>query len=113
MAPPDANIETVVLARNLPNDCIDFSIPGGSARNETAMAILLSKHQRGQKSRSSRPGDYTKLKTDKLAADVRNTASSEAAAFSHFQTQWGSPGGGGEVSIGSNIVTSLAPGETL
>jgi hypothetical protein len=48
MAPPEANIETVVLARNLPNDCIDFSIPGGSARDETALAILLSKHQRAK-----------------------------------------------------------------
>ena len=36
------------LARNLPNDCIDFSIPGGVARDETAMAILLSKHQRAK-----------------------------------------------------------------
>src|ERR1700719_2728265 len=45
MAPPEANIEMVVLARNLPNDCIDFSIPGGSARDESARAILLSKYQ--------------------------------------------------------------------
>jgi hypothetical protein len=48
MATPEANIETVVLARNLPNDCNDLSIPGGSARDEIATAILLSKHQRAK-----------------------------------------------------------------
>lgn len=48
MAPPEANIEMVVLARNLANDCIGFSIPGGSARDETAIAILRSKHQRAK-----------------------------------------------------------------
>ena len=46
MAPPEANIEMVVMARNLPTDCINFSMPGGTARDETALAILLSKHQR-------------------------------------------------------------------
>ena len=45
MAPPEANIEMVVMARTLPNDCIDFSIPGGLARAETAIAILFSKRQ--------------------------------------------------------------------
>ena len=86
MAPPEANIEMVVLARNLPNDCIDFSIPGSSARDETALAILLSKHQRAKIGRA--PLLHTKLKTDKLAANARNTASSEAVALLPFQTQW-------------------------
>jgi hypothetical protein len=112
MAPPEANIETVVLARNLPNDCIDLSIPGGSARDETAMAILLSKRQRAKIVEVHRQGPAI-TPSLRRPADARNTASSEAAAFLHFQTQWGSPGGGGELSIGSNIVTSLAPGETL
>jgi|ERR1700730_2556047 len=48
MAPPEANIEMVEMARNLPNDCTDFSIPGGTARDETAIAIGLSKHQRAK-----------------------------------------------------------------
>src|ERR1700682_4438829 len=48
MAPPEANIEMVALASNLPIDCIDFSILGGSARDETAVAILLSKYQRAK-----------------------------------------------------------------
>jgi hypothetical protein len=89
MAPPEANIETVVLARNLPNDCIDFSIPGGSARDETALAILLSKYQRAKIVEVHRQsGYYTKLKMDKLAANARNTASSEAVPLLHFQIQW-------------------------
>jgi len=33
--------------------------------------------------------------------------------FSHFQTQWGAPEEEAELSIFSNIVTSLAPGETF
>ena len=44
----EANIEMVVMARNLPNDRIDFSMPGGSAREEIAITILLSKHQRAK-----------------------------------------------------------------
>src|ERR1700730_8023657 len=56
MAPPEANIEMVVLVRNLPNDCIDFSLPGGAARDETAMAILLSKHQRAKIAEVRRQG---------------------------------------------------------
>ena len=86
MAPPEANIEMVVLATNLPNDCIDFSIPGSSARDETALAILLSKHQRAKIGKARLL--HTKLKTDKLAANARNTASSEAVALLPFQTQW-------------------------
>ena len=61
------------MAKNLPNDCIEFSIPSGMARDETAIAILLSQNQRAEI-----------LKTDKLAADARN-ASSEGVALA---TSW-------------------------
>ena len=89
MAPPEANIERVVMARKLPAECIDFSITGGSARDETGIAILLAKHQRAKIAEVHRqgPGYYTKLRTDKLAADARNAASSEAAALLHFRAQ--------------------------
>ncbi len=80
MAPPEANIEMVVMARKLPTECIDLSIPCGSARDETGIAILLAKRQRAKITEVHRqgPGYYTQLKTDKLAADARNAASSEA-----------------------------------
>lgn len=80
MAPPEANVEMVVMARNLPTDCIDFSIPVGSARDETAVAILLSKHQRAKIIEVHRhcPAITPSFKTGKLAADARSTASSEA-----------------------------------
>lgn len=80
MAPPEANVEMVVMARILPTDCIDFSIPGGSARDETAVAISLSKHQRGKIDEVHRhlPAIAPSFKADNLAADARNTASSEA-----------------------------------
>jgi hypothetical protein len=60
MSPPEANIEIVVMARNLPNDCMGFSIPGGAVRDETVIATLLCKYQRAK------------------TADVRNTLESEA-----------------------------------
>ncbi len=60
MAPPEANIEMVVMARNLPNDCIGFAIPGGAVRDETVIATLLCKYQRAK------------------TADVHNTLASEA-----------------------------------
>jgi hypothetical protein len=64
-----------------------------AARDDTAVAILLSKHQRAKIGEGSpaRPGYCTKLKTDKCAVEARNTASSEAVALVHFQTQWGAP----------------------
>lgn len=110
MAPPEANIEMVVLARNLPNDCIDFSIPGGSARDESARAILLSKYQRAKivEVRRQGPAITPSLRNWQR---MRETASSEAVPLLHFQTQWEPRGG--ELSMGSDIVTSLAPGEPL
>ena len=80
MAAPEANVEMVVMARNLPTDCIGFSVPGGSARDETAVAILLSKHQRAKivEVHRHRSAITPSFKTDKLAADARNTASREA-----------------------------------
>ena len=110
MAPPEANFEMVLLARNLPNDCIDFSIPGSSARDETALAILLSEHQRAKIGKARLL--HTKLKTDKLAAngEIPRRAKPRLCYLSKHN---GSPGGGGALSMGSNIVTSLAPGETL
>jgi hypothetical protein len=41
MAPPETNMEMAAMARDLANDCIDFSIPGGAAGDETVIAILL------------------------------------------------------------------------
>ena len=42
MAAPEANVEMVVMARNLPTDCIAaFSIPGGSARDETLLRFCF------------------------------------------------------------------------
>jgi hypothetical protein len=115
MAPPEANIEMVVLARNLPNDCIDFSIPGGTARDETAMAILLSKHQRAKIGEVHRQGPAIppSLRRTDWQRMRENTASSEAGSLLHVETQWWSPGGAGELAIGPNIVTSLASGESL
>lgn len=48
MAPPEANIEMVVMARNLPNVCIDFSMPGAAARDAAAVAVMLSRLQRAK-----------------------------------------------------------------
>jgi hypothetical protein len=114
MAPPEANIEMVAMVRNLPNDCIDSSLQGASARDETTRMILLVKHQRAKIVEVQRqgPANSLKLKTDNLAANARTTASTEVVALMQFQTQWSSPGGGGGLSIDSNKVTSLAPGET-
>jgi hypothetical protein len=113
MAPPEANIEMVELARNLPNDCIDFSIPGSSARDETALAILLPKHQRAKIVGVHRQGPAItpSFKTDNLRRmrEIPRRAKPWLCCISKHD---GSPGGGGELSMGS-IVTLLAPGETL
>jgi hypothetical protein len=74
MAPPEANIEKVVMARTLPNDCIDFSIPGGLARDETAIAILLSKHQHAKIVEVHRQGPAVTPSLRGTVADARNTA---------------------------------------
>jgi hypothetical protein len=87
MAPPEANIEMVVMARTLLNDRIDFSIPGGLARDETAFAILLSKHQHAKIVEVHRQGPAVTPSLRRTAADARNAASSEAVALLHFQTQ--------------------------
>jgi hypothetical protein len=116
MAPPEANIEMVVLARNFPNDCIDFSMPGGSARDETALAILRSKYQRANIVEVHRQGPA-------ITPSLRRTNWRRMREIPRRAKPWlcyiskhkGSPGegGGGELSMGSNIVTSLAPGEPL
>ncbi len=115
MAPPEANIEMVVLARNLPNDCIDFSIPGSSARDETAIAILLYKHQRTRIVEVHRQGPAI---TPSLRRTnwrrMREIPRRSEPWLCYLSKQNGSPGGvGGALSMDSNIVTSLAPGETL
>jgi hypothetical protein len=113
MALPEANIEMVAMVRNLPNDCIDSSLPGASVRDETAITILVVKYQRAKivEVQRQRPAITLKLKVDK-SADARNIASSEDVALLQFQTHWWSRGGGGGLSMDSNIVTPLAPGET-
>jgi hypothetical protein len=94
MAPPEANIEIVVMARKLPSDCIDFSISGGAAREETAIAILLSKCQRAKIVRQGPP----------ITAGLRLRRT--------YATPWQAKPCG-ELSMVSNIATSLAPSETL
>jgi hypothetical protein len=97
MAPPEANIEMVVMARNLPNDCIGSSIPGGAARDETVIAILLSKYQPGKIAEVHRQDP-----TITPGVRLRRMCAIPWRAKPR-----------GELSMGSNIVTSLAPGETL
>jgi hypothetical protein len=111
----EANIEMVVMARNLPNDRIDFSMPGGSAREETAISILLSKHQRAKIAEVHQQGPAIppSLRRTDWQRMRENTASSEAGSLLRVQTQWWSPGGAGELAIGPNIVTSFASGESL
>ena len=115
MGSPETNIEMVVMARNLPNDRIDFSMPGGSAREEIAITILLSKHQRAKIAEVHRQGPAIppSLRRTDWQRMRENTASSEAGSLLRVQTQWWSPGGAGELAIGPNIVTSLASGESL
>ncbi len=167
MAPPEANIEMVVMARNLPNDCIDFSILGGSTRDETAVAILLSKHQRAKivevhrqglpiipdltdenPSYRSRHGERSEaIQVASVACGLvrrfapRNDAPRRESPSTRFgitsslrRTNWrwmrkiprlakpwlcciskhnGGARGAASLSIGSNIGTSLSPGETL
>ena len=110
MAPPEANIEMVVLARNLPNDCIDFSIPGGSPRDESARAILLSKYQRAKivEVRRQGPAITPSLRNWRRMREYRVERSRAVVTFPNTREPRG-----GELSMGSNIVTSLAPGETL
>src|ERR1700730_13182307 len=111
MAPPEANIEMVVLARNLPNDCIDFSIPGSSARDETALAILLSKHQRAKIGKARLLHNKLRRTNWRGMGEIPRVAKPWLCYLSKHN---GSPGGGGgALSMVSNIVTSLAPGETL
>jgi hypothetical protein len=115
MGSPETNIEMVVMARNLPNDRIDFSMPGGSAREEIAITILLSIHQRAKIGEVHRQGPAIppSLRRTDWQRMRENTASSEAESLLRVQTQWWSPGGAGELAIGPNIVTSLASGESL
>jgi hypothetical protein len=40
MAPPEAKTQMVIVARNLQNTCIEVSVPSGSSRKETAIALL-------------------------------------------------------------------------
>jgi hypothetical protein len=111
----EANVEMIVMARNLPNDPIDFSMPSGSAREEIAITILLSKHQHAKIREvrrqgpaippSSRRTDWQRMR--------ENTASSEAGGLLRIQTRRWSPGGAGESAIRPNIVTSLALGGSL
>jgi hypothetical protein len=111
----EANIEIVVMARNLPNDRIDFSMPGGSAREEIAIVILLSKPERAKIGEVHRQGTAIppSLRRTDWQRMRENTASSEAGSLLRVQTQWWSPGGAGELAIGPNIITSLASGESL
>ncbi len=111
----EANIEMVVMARNLPNNCIDFSMPGGSAREEIAITILLSKHQHAKIGEVHRQGPAipASLRRTDWQRMRENTASSEAGSLLRVQTRWWSPRGAGELAIGPNIVTSLASGESL
>ncbi|PNE11957.1 MAG: hypothetical protein CR217_06145 [Beijerinckiaceae bacterium] len=111
----EANIEMVVKARNLPNDRIGFSMPGGSAREEIAITILLSKHQRAKIGEVHRqcPAIPPSLRRTDWQRMREYTASSEAGGLLRVQTQWWGPGGAGELAIGPNIVTSLAAGESL
>jgi hypothetical protein len=113
MAPPEANVEMVVMARNLPNDRIDFCLPVGSAREKTAITILLSKHQRAKLGEVHRQGPAIppSLRRTNWRRMREISASSKAGGLLRVQT-W-SPGGAGELAIGPNIVTSLASGESL
>jgi hypothetical protein len=46
MAPPEAKTEMVIVAKNLQNTCIKVSVPCGSTRKETAIALLRFDCQR-------------------------------------------------------------------
>ncbi|HEX3496431.1 MAG TPA: hypothetical protein VHT02_04525 [Methylocella sp.] len=111
----EANVEMVVMARNLPKDRIDFSMPGSSAREEIAITILLSEHQRAKigEVRQQGPAIPPSLRRTDWQRMRENTASSEAGGSLRVQTRWWSPGGAGESAIGPNIVTSLTLGESL
>jgi hypothetical protein len=73
MALPEANSEMVVMARTLPKDCIAFSIPGGLARDDTAIAILLSKRQQTKIIEVYRQGPAVTPSLRRAAADAGNT----------------------------------------
>ena len=112
----EANVEMVVMARNLPNDRIDFSIPGGAEREETAITILLSKHQRAKIGEVRRQGPAIPPSLSRInwRRMRENTVSSEVVDLIHLQIQFWSPGGAFELEMASkNIVTALAPSETL
>ena len=115
MAPPEANIETVVMARNLPNDRIDLSMPVGSAREDNAISILLYMHQRAKIGEVHRqgPGITPSLRRTNWRRMREIPRRAEPWLCYLSKHNW-SPGGvGGALSMDSNIVTSLAPGETL
>jgi hypothetical protein len=114
MAAPEANIEIVVMARNLPNDCIDLSVPGRAARDETAMAILLVNHQRATIGEVHRQGPAITPSLRRTNWRRMREIPPRAKPWIYdISKHWRSPGGGGKLSTGAKIVTSLAPGETL
>jgi sensor histidine kinase regulating citrate/malate metabolism len=102
------------MARNLPNDRIDLSMPGGSARVDNAISILLSKHQRAKIGEVHRQGPAIPPSLSRtIWRQMReHAASHEAMALLRVQAQSRSLGGAAVLAMGSNTVASPAPGET-
>jgi hypothetical protein len=113
MGAQEANIETVVMARNLPNDRIDLSMPGDSAREDNAISILLSKQQRAKIGDVHRQGPTIPPRLSRTIWRQReNAASREATALLRLHAQSRSLGGAAVLAMGSNTVASPAPGKT-
>ena len=115
MALPEANIEMVVMARNLQNDCIAFSIPGGPTRDGIAIAILLSKPQRAKIVEVHRQGPA-------IVPSLRWTYWRRMREIPRQAKPWlcyipkhsgGAPEEETRCPQNQNVVTSLAPGKTL
>jgi len=102
------------MARNLPNDRIELSMPGGAAREDNAISILLSKHQRAKIGEVHRQGPAIppSLSWTIWRQKRENAASREAMALLRVQAQSRSLGGAAVLAMGSNSVASPAPGET-
>lgn len=103
------------MARNLPNDRIDLSMPGGSAREDNVISILLSKHQRAKIGEVHRQGPAIPPSLSRtIWRQMReNAASRGAMALWRVQAQSRSLGGAAVLAMGSsNTVASPAEGET-
>jgi hypothetical protein len=100
----------IVMARTLPNDRIDLSMPGGSVREDNAISTLLSEHQRAKIEEVHRQDPAIPPSLSKtIWREMReNVASREAVTLRASR----SLGGAAELAMGSNMVASPAPGET-